>query len=75
MQNDFANTLWASLPLDKLRLLATERGLSDADASAMPRIRYVRQLYLTESVYKIVVQKSIPAQIRQLTLYMSNNKG
>ena len=27
-----------------------------------------------ESVYKVVVQKSIPAQIRQLILYMSNNK-
>jgi hypothetical protein len=32
-------------------------------------------LYLTESVYKDVVQKSIPAQIRQLALQISNNKG
>ena len=31
--------------------------------------------YLTESVDKVVSQKSIPAQIRQLSLYMSNNKG
>ena len=31
--------------------------------------------YLTESVYKVCLQKSIPAQIRQLFLYMSNKKG
>jgi len=31
--------------------------------------------YLTESVYKVVLQKSIPEQIRQLILYISNNKG
>ena len=26
-------------------------------------------------VFKVVLQKSIPSQIRQLTLYSSNNKG
>ena len=31
--------------------------------------------YLTESVYQVVLQKSIPAQIRQLILYISNSKG
>ena len=31
--------------------------------------------YLTESVYKDVLQNSIPAQIRQLILYISNDKG
>ena len=31
--------------------------------------------YLTESVYKLVLRKSIPAQIRQLILHISNNKG
>ena len=31
--------------------------------------------YLTESVYKIVSQESIPAQIRQLIPYISNDKG
>jgi len=31
--------------------------------------------YLTESVYKVVWQKSIPARIRQLILYISNDKG
>jgi hypothetical protein len=30
---------------------------------------------LTESVYHVVVQTSIPAQIRELTLYISENKG
>ena len=30
--------------------------------------------YLTESVYKVVMQNSIPAQIRQLTLYHSQYK-
>ena len=31
--------------------------------------------YRTESVYKVVLQKSIPTQIRQLILYVSNNEG
>ena len=31
--------------------------------------------YLTESVYKVGLQKSIPAHIRQLILDVSNNKG
>ena len=35
----------------------------------------VEQLYLTESVYKFVLQMSILAQIRQLVLYISNDKG
>ena len=30
---------------------------------------------LTESVYKVVLQKSIPAQILQLILYISDNTG
>ena len=30
---------------------------------------------LTKSVYKVVLQKSISAQIRRLILYISNNKG
>jgi len=30
--------------------------------------------YLTESVYKVVLQKSSPAQVRQLILYISNDK-
>ena len=46
----YVKSLWSSFPLEKLRLLASERGLSDADASAMPRIRYVRQVYLTKVV-------------------------
>ena len=31
--------------------------------------------YLTESVYNVVLQKSTPAQIRQLIHYISNGKG
>ena len=31
--------------------------------------------YLTESVYLVVLQKSIPAQIPQLVLHVSDNKG
>ena len=33
------------------------------------------RLYLTESVVQVVVQKSMPAQIRQLVLFISNNEG
>ena len=32
-------------------------------------------IYLTESTYKVVLQKSIPPQIRQLILCISNNRG
>ena len=31
--------------------------------------------HLTESAYKVVLQESIPAQIRQLILCISNDKG
>ena len=31
--------------------------------------------YLTESVYKVVLQMSIPSQIHQLVLHVSNNTG
>ena len=31
--------------------------------------------HLTESVTKVVVQKSTPAQIRQLILHICNNEG
>jgi len=34
-----------------------------------------RRPYLTPSVFKVVLQKSIPTQIRQLILYISNSKG
>ena len=30
---------------------------------------------LTEGLYKVVLHESIPAQIRQLNLYVSNDKG
>ena len=31
--------------------------------------------YLTERVYQVVLQQSVPAQIRQLVLYISNAQG
>ena len=36
---------------------------------------FPEQSYLTESVYKVVLQKSIPTQIRPLILVISNNEG
>ena len=36
--------------------------------------RVDRQTYLTQSVFKVVLQKSIPTQIRQLILCMSSSK-
>ena len=39
------------------------------------RLVQVLHFYLTERVNKVVLQMSIPAQIRQLIFYISNNKG
>ena len=33
------------------------------------------QPYLTQSVFKVVLEKSIPTQIRQLILNIGDNKG
>ena len=51
----------------------TDPLLPDAltDRPTDPRHR----LYLTQSVSKVVLQKSIPIQIRQLDLYICNSKG
>ena len=35
----------------------------------------LHRIYLTESAYKVVLQKLIPVQIRQLIIYISNDKG
>ena len=40
------------------------------DAEAL--LSAARQVHHTESVYKVVLQKSIPAKIRQLNLYISD---
>jgi hypothetical protein len=37
--------------------------------------KQVQGAYLTESVCEVVLQKSIPAQIRQPILYVSKNTG
>ena len=34
-----------------------------------------KHLYLTQSVFKVVLQRLIPAQILQLILHISNSKG
>ena len=33
------------------------------------------EAYLPQNVFKVVSQKSIPTQIRQLVLYIGNSKG
>ena len=59
-----------------LRAGVAEPGRSKAQRGAdTPALPGPPRLYLTESVYKVVFQKSIPAQIRQLIVYVSNNKG
>jgi len=35
----------------------------------------VYKVYLTQSVFEVVLQKSIPTQICQLILYISKSKG
>ena len=44
-------------------------------ASDYPQVKSIwfRRSHLTESVYNVVLQKSIPAQIRQLILYLTIN--
>ena len=48
----------------------SERGENFAD-----KCSHCGKIYLTHSVSKFVLQKSIPIQIRQLILYVSNNTG
>ena len=43
-------------------------------ATACVLFVYLRA-YLTESVHEVVLQKAIPAQIRQPILYISNIEG
>jgi hypothetical protein len=38
------------------------------------KLRHGSELYLTESFYRVVLQKSIPAQIRQLILCISDGQ-
>ena len=47
--------------------LVDDSGEADADVLA--------RSYLTASVYKVVLQKSITAQICQPTFYMGDHKG
>ena len=59
-QND-ASTTWAYYYFCAKLTFGENSGLVEA--------------YLTESAYKVALQKPIPAQICQLILYISNNKG
>ena len=36
---------------------------------------FLKQVDLTQSFFKVVMQKCIPTQIRQLILHISNGKG
>jgi len=63
-----------------LRVIQKKKKNSDREvpqrAARLPHTSGVSlHFYLTESVYKVVLQKSIPAQIRQLILHICNNKG
>ena len=49
-------------------------GLILRDREVVPRDQPVEGLALTQSMFKIVLQESIPPQIRQLILYISNSK-
>ena len=40
-----------------------------------PRIMKGADPFLTQSVFKVVLHKSTPPQIRQLSLYISNSEG
>ena len=44
-------------------------------ATAGINVEGLDETYLTARVYEVVLQKPIPAQIRQLIVYMSNNGG
>ena len=46
-----------------------------AQARLDPPLWSVPIPYLTQSVFQVVLQKSIPTQIRQLILYIRNSKG
>jgi len=49
----------------------------EAEHGQQPRLRLRARfaIYLTENVYKVVLQKSVPAQIRQLIMYICSYKG
>ena len=51
------------------------RSGADATHFALWRAHDDLQVYLARSVFKAVVQKSMPTQIRQLILHVSYSKG
>ena len=77
-----SSSLLSSLELSEIRvcepficaLLMHEAWLVDA-SRGMGQILATLRFYLTENVFQVVLQKSIPTQIRQLILCISNSKG
>ena len=57
------------------RLNLIDVGAECEDRAAGPRGGLVPHSYLAQSVLKVVSQKSIPTQIRQIILYIRNSKG
>ena len=51
------------------------RGSQRPPARRATRIEGPRNAYPTQSVYNVVLQKSIPAQICERVLYISNSEG
>jgi hypothetical protein len=58
------------LSLRALRIIASQAHAAATRTSPENETR----LYLTESAYKVALQKSIPAHIRQLILYYHQNE-
>ena len=56
--------------LDGPALLQSMPAAATPPAASRPAVHF----YLTQSVFKVVSQMSIPRQIRQLILYISNSK-
>ena len=66
---------WARAALEGgVAVLYNNVGISYEHAEQL-QVPPAHQSYLTESVYNVIFQKSIPAQIRQSNLYMSKNRG
>jgi hypothetical protein len=50
-------------------------GVNTFQKLLLPLHHWLPPSYLTENVYQVVLQKSFPAQIRQLILYISYDEG
>ena len=48
---------------------------SNGRIARAPRVRQTVRFCLTQGVFKVILQKSVPTRIRQLILYVSNSRG